>query len=177
MSTTTTRSAATRASSATAVPTSAKWCAATRLTAKSKLASANGSSSAKQITSGEFGEANFQWTADGTRLTFVSNREKEPYYQSPDSDLYSVAAGGGELTKVASIEGTIGDYAVSHDGKRLAFVGTLAGAPVRSYSQSDLWVMDLPSGTPHNFESLGPDGGHRPFSNAAGLGGALGDRL
>ena len=106
--------------------------------------------SPKQITSGEFAEGNFQWTADGARLTFVSTRVKEPYYQSPDSDLYSVAAAGGELTKVASIEGTIGDYAFSPDGTRLAFVGTLAGAPVRSYSESDLWVMDLPSGAPRN---------------------------
>ena len=81
----------------------------------------------KQITSGEFAEGNFQWTADGARLTFVSTRVKEPYYHSPDSDLYSVAAAGGELTKVASIEGTIGDYAFSPDGTRLAFVGTLAG--------------------------------------------------
>ena len=104
----------------------------------------------KQITSGEFAEGNFQWTADGARLTFVSTRVKEPYYHSPDSDLYSVAAAGGEITKVASIEGTIGDYAFSADGKRLAFVGTLAGTPVRSYSESDLWVMDLPSGAPRN---------------------------
>ena len=106
--------------------------------------------SPKQITSGEFAEGNFQWTADGARLTFVSTRVKEPYYHSPDSDLYSVAAAGGELTKVASIEGTIGDYAFSPDGTRLAFVGTLAGTPVRSYSESDLWVMDLPSGAPRN---------------------------
>jgi dipeptidyl aminopeptidase/acylaminoacyl peptidase len=104
----------------------------------------------KQITSGEFAEGNFQWTADGARLTFVSTRVKEPYYHSPDSDLYSVAAAGGEITKVASIEGTIGDYAFSADRKRLAFVGTLAGTPVRSYSESDLWVMDLPSGAPRN---------------------------
>lgn len=104
----------------------------------------------RQITSGEFSEGNVQWSADGTRLTFVSTRVKEPYYLPPDSDLYSVPSAGGELTAVASIDGTIGDYAVSPDGTRLAFVGTLAGMPIRSYSQSDLWVMDLPAGTPRN---------------------------
>ena len=36
------------------------------------------------------------------------------------------------------------------DGKRLAFVGTLAGKPVRSYSQPDLWVVDRPGGAPRN---------------------------
>jgi dipeptidyl aminopeptidase/acylaminoacyl peptidase len=103
-----------------------------------------------QVTSGEFSEGNVQWSADGTRLTFVSSRVKEPYYSAPDSDLYMVPATGGEPVKMASIEGTIGDYAVSADGARLAFVGTLAGTPVRSYSQADLWVMDLPAGTPRN---------------------------
>ncbi len=102
------------------------------------------------VTSGEFAEGNVQWSADGTRLMFVSTRVKEPYYSAPDSDLYSVPVAGGEATRLASIEGTIGDYAVSPDGAKLAFVGTLAGTPVRSYSQSDLWVMDLPSGAPRN---------------------------
>ncbi len=99
----------------------------------------------RQVTSGEFSENNFEWAPDGTRIFFVSNRVDESYYFPNDSDLYSVAAGGGEPTKVASIDGTIGDYAFAPDGKRLAFVGTLHGSPVRSYSQSDLWVADLPS--------------------------------
>ena len=53
-------------------------------------------------------------------------------------------------SRIASIEGSIGAYAQSPDGKRLAFVGTLHGEPERSYSQPDLWVVDLPGGTPRN---------------------------
>ena len=56
-------------------------------------------------------------------------------------------AAGGEITKVASIDGTIGSVAVSPDGKKLAFVGTLSGQPVRSYSQPDLWVVDATPGS------------------------------
>jgi dipeptidyl aminopeptidase/acylaminoacyl peptidase len=97
----------------------------------------------KQVTSGEFSENNFQFSPDGARIFFVSNRVKEPYYHPNDSDLYSVPVGGGEPVKVVSIDGTIGDFTFSPDGKRLAFVGTLHGTPVRSYSQSDLWVADL----------------------------------
>ena len=109
----------------------------------------------RQVTSGEFAENNFQWSPDGSRIFFVSNRVKEPYYYPNDSDLYSVPAGGGELTKVASIDGTIGDYAFAPDGKRIALVATRHGSPVRSYSQTDLWVADLPrqddeAGTPRN---------------------------
>jgi dipeptidyl aminopeptidase/acylaminoacyl peptidase len=99
----------------------------------------------KQVTSGEFAENNFKWSLDGTRLYFVSNRVKEPYYYPFDTDLYSVPAAGGEPTRVASIDGTIGDFAFAPDGKRLALVGTLHGNPVRSYSQSDLWVAELSS--------------------------------
>ncbi|MGH9348587.1 MAG: S9 family peptidase, partial [Vicinamibacterales bacterium] len=107
-----------------------------------------------QVTSGDFAEGNFQWSPDGTRIFFVSNRVKEPYYYPSDNDLYSVPATGGEPSKVVSIDGTIGDYAFSPDGRRLAFVGTLHGNPVRSHNQSDLWVADLPAAgslaTPRN---------------------------
>ena len=97
----------------------------------------------RQVTSGDFSENNVQWSPDGRRLFFVSNRVKEPYYRPNDSDLYSVAPSGGEPTLVVSIDGTIGDHAFSPDAKRIAFVGTQHGTPVRSYSQSDLWVADL----------------------------------
>ena len=40
---------------------------------------------------------------------------------------------------------------MSPDGKRIAFVGTLRGKPIRSYSQPDLWVTDAaPGGAPKN---------------------------
>jgi dipeptidyl aminopeptidase/acylaminoacyl peptidase len=97
----------------------------------------------RQVTAGEFAESNFQWSPDGRRIFFVSTRVKESYYYPSDSDLYSVHAAGGEPTRVASIDGTIGDYAFSPDGRRIAFVGTLHGSPVRSYNQPDLWVADL----------------------------------
>jgi dipeptidyl aminopeptidase/acylaminoacyl peptidase len=103
----------------------------------------------KQITSGDFGEGNVQWSSDGTRLFFVADRRKDPYYLPGDSDLYAVARNGGPATAVASIDGGIGPYAQSPDGKRIAFLGTLHGTPERSYSQTDLWVTDI-GGTPRN---------------------------
>jgi dipeptidyl aminopeptidase/acylaminoacyl peptidase len=104
----------------------------------------------KQLTSGEFAEGNFKWSPDGSRVLFVSDRRKESYYFTRDSDLFSIAKDGGEPTRVASIDGTIGAYAVSSDAKRIAFVGVLTGAPERSYSQPDLWVVDVGSSAPRN---------------------------
>jgi dipeptidyl aminopeptidase/acylaminoacyl peptidase len=101
----------------------------------------------RQVTTGDFSEGALKWSSDGSRIFFVSTRVKESYYQPFDSDLYSVPLSGGEPTKAASIEGTIGDYSFSPDGRRVAFVGTLHGDPVRSYSQSDLWIADLAGST------------------------------
>jgi dipeptidyl aminopeptidase/acylaminoacyl peptidase len=103
-----------------------------------------------QITTGEFASVNHQWSSDGARLYFVSNRVKEPYYHPDDSDLYAVAKGGGTAVRVLNIDGRIGAYSPSPDGKRIAFVGTLNGRPERSYDQPDLFVADLSGGEPRN---------------------------
>jgi dipeptidyl aminopeptidase/acylaminoacyl peptidase len=48
--------------------------------------------------------------------------------------------------KAADIEGAIGDYALTPDGKRIALVGSLNGKPTRSYDQPDLFVADVGDG-------------------------------
>ena len=110
-------------------------------------------STPKAITSGEFGANNPRWARDGSRLFFVADRRKEPYYYPRDSDLYAVSKDGGEPQRVVSIDGSIGAYAFSPDGRQVAFVGVLSGAPERSYSQPDLWVADLAGGPPRNLTS------------------------
>jgi dipeptidyl aminopeptidase/acylaminoacyl peptidase len=103
-----------------------------------------------RVTSGEFAASNHAWAPDGARIYFTSNRQREPYYLPSDSDLYAVSKDGGEPSRVATIDGSISAFAPSPDGTRIAFVGTLHGSPERSHSQSDLWVVDLPAGTPRN---------------------------
>jgi len=102
----------------------------------------------RQVTSGEFEETSPAFAPDGRTLYFVSNRVKEPYYLTPDSDVFSIPVGGGEMKLAASIDGTIGEFALSGDGKRLAFQGTPRGEPVRSYDQPELYVSDVGSNAP-----------------------------
>jgi dipeptidyl aminopeptidase/acylaminoacyl peptidase len=128
-------------------------------------ATASEKATPKPLTSGEFAEGNFKWSPDGARVFFVSDRRREPYYYSRDSDLFSVAKDGGEPTRVASIEGIIGGYAVSSDTKRIAFVGALTGTPERSYSQPDLWVVDVGGSAPRNLTA------NYDFDVNGGLGG------
>ena len=77
--------------------------------------------SMRQITFGDFDESEPVWSPDGSKLYFTSNRRLEPYYETAGSELYSVAAAGGSIVKVASIDGNIGTIAPSPDGKRIAF--------------------------------------------------------
>ena len=109
---------------------------------------------AKQVTSGDFNESDIVWSRDGSKLYFTSNRVTEPYYEPPHDEIYSVAAAGGEITKIAAIEGTIGALSLSPDGRRMAFVGSInhgPDMPQRSYSQPDLFVTALDAGsTPRN---------------------------
>jgi dipeptidyl aminopeptidase/acylaminoacyl peptidase len=96
-----------------------------------------------QLTTGAYSEGGHIWSADGSRLFFASTRVDDAYYVASDSNLYAVAATGGPITEIASIDGDIGNLALSPDGAAIAFVGTLHGSPQRSYSQPDLFVVDL----------------------------------
>jgi dipeptidyl aminopeptidase/acylaminoacyl peptidase len=104
----------------------------------------------KRLTSGQFSAGNHRWSNDGTQIYFTADRRSDPYYLSSDNDIYAVNRDGGEPVRVFSIDGNIGAYTQSPDGKRMAFVGTFNGSPERSFSQPDLWVVDLPAGTPRN---------------------------
>jgi dipeptidyl aminopeptidase/acylaminoacyl peptidase len=104
----------------------------------------------RRLTSGEFGAANHQWSPDGRELYFTADRRREAYYYPADSDLYAVALDGGEPRRVASIDGGIGPFAVSRDGRRIAFIGTANAQPERSYDQPDLWLVDRTGGRPRN---------------------------
>ncbi len=135
---------------------------------------------ATQLTSGKYSEGGHVWAPDGSRLYFSSTRVDEPYFLQGDSDLYSVPASGGEITKVASINGSIGGPRPSPDGKWIAFNGTLYGTAERSYDQPDLFVAAADgSGAPRNltagydFDIGGGVGGDQRAPRGGGAGGAI----
>jgi dipeptidyl aminopeptidase/acylaminoacyl peptidase len=127
---------------------------------------ASAPATAKQMTSGEFDEQGAVWSPDGKWIYFTSNRVEEPYYHPQDSDLYAVPAGGGEIVKIASIDGAIGAFSPSPDGKRIAFIGMAEMKPPRSFDQPDLFVTDAaPGATPRNLT------GAYDFEIGGGIGG------
>jgi dipeptidyl aminopeptidase/acylaminoacyl peptidase len=104
----------------------------------------------KQLTFGRFDEGGVVWSKDGSQIYFVSLHVDEPEYERPRSELYSISANGGNPTKINTIDMDIGGLSLSPDGKRLAFVGAVT-QPVNSYTQPDLWILDLtPDAKPKN---------------------------
>jgi dipeptidyl aminopeptidase/acylaminoacyl peptidase len=101
-----------------------------------------------RVTSGHWSAGNHGWSRDGSRILFVADRRPEPYYLPRANELLAVPREGGEPQVVANIDGNVGAWGLSTDGARVAFAGSLAGSPERSYSQPDLYVADLKGGTP-----------------------------
>ena len=135
---------------------------------------------ATQLTTGKYSESGHIWAPDGSKIYFASTRVDEPYFFQSDSDLYSVPSGGGEIAKVASINGSIGGPRPSPDGKWIAFNGTLYGTAERSYDQPDLFVASADgTGTPRNltagydFDIGGGVGGDQRAPRGGGAGGAI----
>ena len=103
----------------------------------------------RQLTTGRFDEESATWSKDGSQIYFTSDRDDEPYYELPKTDLYSVATAGGEPVKITTIDLQIGGFgpgggalSLSPDGKQVAFTASTT-RPINSYTQPDLWVIDL----------------------------------
>ncbi|HSS18481.1 MAG TPA: S9 family peptidase [Pyrinomonadaceae bacterium] len=96
----------------------------------------------QQLTSGRFSEDNVTWSRDGSRIYFTADHSDEPYYDLPSTTIYSIPKSGGEPTKLTTFDMEAGGFAVSPNGKQLAFIASI-GRPVKSYRQPDLWVMDI----------------------------------
>ncbi len=104
----------------------------------------------RQLTTGNFDEEDVMWSRDGSHIYFTSEHVDEPYYELPHTDLYSIPSQGGDVTKITTLDLATGSFALSPDGKRVAFLGQTT-QPVHSYTQPDLFVMDLtPGAKPRN---------------------------
>jgi dipeptidyl aminopeptidase/acylaminoacyl peptidase len=99
----------------------------------------------KQLTAGRFDEGNVVWSHDGSRLYFATTHIDEPYYELPKTDIYSVTTAGGEAQMLTSFDMGAGEFSLSPDGKRIAFTASTT-KPVNSYTEPDLWVLELTKG-------------------------------
>jgi dipeptidyl aminopeptidase/acylaminoacyl peptidase len=99
----------------------------------------------KQLTTGKYREDGIMWSPDSSKIYFTTTQVDDPSYEKPHADVYSVAAAGGAPAKLLTINMAPREMSLSPDGKHVAFCASI-NEPVQSYTEPDLWVMDLAAG-------------------------------
>ena len=90
------------------------------------------------------------FSPDGSTVYLTSRDVEETDFAPPKTLVYAAPVAGGQPRLVATIDGTASELTPSPDGRLLAFQGVANIAPVPSYSQEDLFVLDAASGDVRN---------------------------
>jgi len=102
------------------------------------------SGTAKQITEGDdWNDNDPQWSPDGRRIAFVSNRTGKEYDDNRNSDVWVINAdGSGTLTKISDHDESDNQPRWSPDGKTIAFSGE-----VHDRDHPKIWLAPSSGGT------------------------------
>jgi len=94
----------------------------------------------RQVTSGDFDHASFDWSANGSTLYVSAIRKPDAEYLRGDSEIYAVDLGSGATTTLTDRNGPDGSPKASPDGRWIAYTGY----DQRNFTShlSSLYVMD-----------------------------------
>lgn len=85
------------------------------------------SGEAKQLTEGQdWNDTDPQWSPDGTRIAFVSDRTGKAYDNGHNTDVWTIPASGGALTKISDHPYDDESPRWSPDGAQILFAGQTA---------------------------------------------------
>ncbi|SHF94466.1 Dipeptidyl aminopeptidase/acylaminoacyl peptidase [Salegentibacter echinorum] len=95
----------------------------------------------RQLTNGNFNhKGDFSWAANGEKIYFSANRNKDWEYDFRNSEIYSVAIKSGEIAQLTNRKGPDESPVVSPNGKHIAYLGF--EDKVQTYQLQQLQVMD-----------------------------------
>jgi dipeptidyl aminopeptidase/acylaminoacyl peptidase len=96
----------------------------------------------QQITSGnDWNDTDPQWSPDGARIAFVSDRTGQEYEDGHNTDVWVIPASGGSLTKISDHAFEDDSPRWSSDGRQIVFTGKTAR---REFSK--LYIADAKGG-------------------------------
>jgi len=97
----------------------------------------------RQLTKGEFDEHSIDWSPDGSKLLFVSNRDpnQDEFFHY---DLFTLSLADDSIHRLTVGEYTEYDPLWSPDGKMIVYRGTKRGLTDRETTMEDthVWLMD-----------------------------------
>jgi dipeptidyl aminopeptidase/acylaminoacyl peptidase len=97
----------------------------------------------RQLTQGDFDEHSVDWSPDGKKILFGSNREpnQDEFF---NYDLFTLNVADGSIERLTATEYNEYDAIWSPDGKQIAYRGTRRGITDRETTMEDthVWVMN-----------------------------------
>ncbi len=108
---------------------------------------------ADQITSGDdWNDSDPQWSPDGRRIAFVSDRTGKAFDESHNTDVWVIDAAGGPLTKISDHVEADNQPRWSPDGRTIAFVSAV---PEKSHPK--IWLASSSGGSSSRLAADGLD--------------------
>lgn len=101
---------------------------------------------ARPLTRGDYDHQSPQFSPDGKRIAFLSNRMPDPDRNLENADIYTVPVSGGRAKKVTTRQGPILNYSWSPDGRTFAYIGHLGKTGEWDLRNRHVWTIPAAGG-------------------------------
>jgi dipeptidyl aminopeptidase/acylaminoacyl peptidase len=104
-----------------------------------------------QVTSGGWQIGQIEWLPSGDRL--IAAADAQPASDQWHERLYAIGLTSGQFTEIGAPRGPLGPFALSPDGKTIAYVGARVDGP----DAHDVYLQPIAGGAPQNVTATSLD--------------------